>query len=358
MKAVRAKLEWIQVLRAVAVLMVVAFHLGTIEAKYGGGGALLPHAVEAGIAGVDLFFVISGFVMATLMRGAFASPRNALGFLVRRAERIYPPYWFYTALVLAVWLWNPAWVNSSQGGRIDWISSFLLLPMEGLPALMVGWSLIFEMFFYLVMAAFLAFLPERRFGWALAGWALLATALSLLIRDRGGPWTQVAINPMALEFIAGAALARQWWAGRGIPIPWPFGAMALAAIAIAYLVYAPYAPDAFAGTWMRVVLFLPCALILVMTALGRESQGAAAPRGLVAIGDASYSIYLSHVLVLSALGRIWAPFAHPGWWDNLIALPLLAVATIAAGLASHRWLEKPVLRFFRARRLRGPGDSR
>jgi len=345
----RRKLEWIQVLRAVAVMMVVLFHLGTIEGKYGGGGSLLPAWVESGIAGVDLFFVISGFVMATLMRGAFANPRNALGFLARRAERIYPPYWFYTALVLAVWLLKPAWVNSSQGGRIDFVSSFLLLPMDGLPALMVGWSLVFEMFFYLVMAAFLAWLPERRFGWGLAGWAALTVIFSLSLRDRGGPWVQVAVNPMALEFIAGAALALIWHKGRGT-VPFLIGLPALAAIPFAYTAYAPYASDSFAGWWMRIFLFLPCALILMMAALSRERKRRPAPRWLVVIGDASYSIYLSHVLVLSALGRVWTPFSGPGSWDNAIALPLLALATVGAGLASHRWLEVPVLGFFRRRR--------
>lgn len=351
------KLEWIQVLRALAVLMVVVFHLGTIEAKYGGGPGLLPRAVEAGIAGVDLFFVISGFVMATLMRGAFASPRNALGFLLRRAERIYPAYWFYTALVLAVWLWKPGWVNSSQGGHIAWIPSFLLLPMDGLPALMVAWSLVLEMFYYLVMAAMLAFLPERFFGWALGAWALLTSFACFLIRDGGGPWAQTVLNPMALEFMAGAMVAVKWHRGWRPSLPWAFGALALASVAFTYELVIETAPAGMLGWWMRVCIFLPAMFVVLLTALEREKRNQPAPRWLVAIGDASYSIYLSHVLVLSALGRIWAANAREGRWDNAVALPLFALATIGAGLASHRWLEKPVLEFFRKRRLRGPGDG-
>lgn len=357
MSASRPKLEWIQVLRAVAVLMVVLFHLGTIEAKYGGGPGLLPRAVEAGIAGVDLFFVISGFMMATLMRGAFASPRNALGFLLRRAERIYPAYWFYTALVLAVWLWRPGWVNSSQGGNIEWVRSFLLVPMEGLPALMVGWSLVLEMFYYLVMAGFLAFLPEKRFGWGLGAWAILVGVLSWKLQDRGGACVQAAINPMALEFIVGAAIARQWQGKDRREAPIALGILFVAMLYVAWELGADLPTESHAALWGRVILFGPVSAVILAAALTCEKNRRPAPRWLVAIGDASYSIYLSHVLVLSALGRVWAGIAVPGRWDNALTLPLLAAAAIGAGLASHRWLERPVLEFFRRRRLRGPGGA-
>ena len=75
------------------------------------------------------------------------------------------------------------------------------------------------------------------------------------------------------------------------------------------------------------------------------------------MGDASYSIYLSHLLTLNALGRLWAACARPGRWDNALALPILFLGTLAAGWVSYRWLERPLLTWFKARRLRGPESA-
>jgi exopolysaccharide production protein ExoZ len=95
-----AKIQNIQALRGIAVLSVVFFHLLMIERKYGGSRTILPDLFQFGMFGVDLFFVISGFVMFTVSRGKFQIPKQTLRFIYHRMARIYPTYWVYSILVL------------------------------------------------------------------------------------------------------------------------------------------------------------------------------------------------------------------------------------------------------------------
>ena len=151
------KLRSIQALRGIAVLGVVAFHVALVEGKYSGGDRLLPDFLRFGETGVDLFFVISGFVMVTVAQGRFGGTRELPRFLWSRITRIYPTYWFYFFITLAVFLVKPEWVNASEENQAQLVTSFLLLPSEQLPLVMVGWSLIHELWFYLVFAGLLLF---------------------------------------------------------------------------------------------------------------------------------------------------------------------------------------------------------
>ena len=113
----------LQALRGIAVLLVIAYHLTKIEGKYGHGEGILPSFLTIGMSGVDLFFVISGFVMVTVTRGWFQQKGKPVRFLYHRITRIYPVYWFYSLIVLAIYLVMPELVNSSQAGNIDLFSS-------------------------------------------------------------------------------------------------------------------------------------------------------------------------------------------------------------------------------------------
>ena len=113
----------VQALRAIAALGVVIFHLSLIENKY-----FIQHIVpinlgRLGTAGVDLFFVISGFVMVVVSMGQFGKNGAAVQFLLRRMLRIFPIYWFYTIIVLAVFLAMPQLVNASGGHKANIVAS-------------------------------------------------------------------------------------------------------------------------------------------------------------------------------------------------------------------------------------------
>lgn len=345
------KFESIQVLRGIAALLVVAAHLQVIEQKYGHGGVILPVWLEYGKVSVDLFFVISGFVIATVTRGQFKSWRAAGHFLFQRMTRIYPPYWLYSAMVLLLWLFRPDMVNASQGHQINIVASFLLLPQDFPPLLIVGWTLIHEMYFYVAMGLLMLVVRERVFPVALALWALVVIVGQLYcVIDTGenvSPWIRLIFHPLTLEFVGGAGIALLLNGnirGNGRVI------MDVGIIGFTFAAIWLYAGDTALDTdgWWRLLFFGLPSLLVVHGAASAEIAGKARfPTMMRKIGDASYSIYLTHILVLSAIGRAWAQIAVPEAINHAIVLATMVLATLIVGLLSYRWVEVPILNAIR-----------
>ncbi|HBE92444.1 MAG TPA: acyltransferase [Gammaproteobacteria bacterium] len=331
----------IQALRGIAVLLVVAYHLSKIETKYGHGELLLPKLTAIGMSGVDLFFVISGFVMVTVTRGWFQKQGSVGRFLYHRISRIYPTYWFYSLIVLAIFLYRPDIVNSSQGSNVNIISSFLLLPQDQLPLLSVGWTLIHEMYFYLVFALLLLF-QEKRLLPLLLIWGILVAILP----HENNAVLMLVTHPLTFEFIAGALIAlllqRRVIGG---------GWVAFAALPVWFLAYSFYVyqggelePDG----WPRVMLFgIPSVLAVYGVVAMEMKSGRQFTGWLKIIGDASYSIYLSHLLVISAMGRIWSTIWQQGLLDNGVAMMAILLMVLIVGIISYRFLERPLMRLTR-----------
>lgn len=334
----------IQAMRGIAVMLVLLAHLTKIEEKYFSGVRLLPEFLSIGISGVDLFFVISGFVMLYVTRSSGAGWRIAGEFLMHRVARIYPLYWLVSLAVLVIFLVHPTWVNSSQGSQVDLLASFLLLPLpQGqFPLLGVGWSLIHEMYFYLVFG-FLLLIPDRFRRLMLFAWFCFVSFFFFLGVLPSVPFLQLVLHPLTLEFILGCAIALIFLAGRGggfrIAIY-----VGLIGWSVGYGVYAHFIGHGMASVeWWRPVVFgIPASLICYGLALQERDTGKNLPEWLVRIGDWSYSIYLSHLLVISALGRFWRGTGFSGDVPNFLALIFIFGSAIGAGALSYRWLEKPL----------------
>ncbi len=316
-----SEIRTVQALRAAACMMVVGYH--TLQTAAGEGAIT---AWPNGSAGVDLFFVISGFVMLGSTRRLAARPNAAWIFLRRRAARLVPLYWLLTGIKYAIATAAPGMAPHTKLSFFNLLASLLFIPVRDLtgqirPVLPVGWSLNFEVFFYLLFAAALAL--RIRVWWVLP--ALTATALAGFFRTPSWPAPFALANGMVLEFAAGMlvwAIAASGWATRA-PL-----AMALMAACVALLLTLPLA-----GSWRFLVWGGPAAAIL-LAAVALESRcSAKLPRGLLAVGDASYAIYLLHPFVVPAL-------AGRGWAAALAAIPLSA----AAGLVVHACLDAPLQR--------------
>ena len=345
----REKIQNIQSLRGVAALSVVLFHLVIIEKKYGGSTPLLHCLFQFGMWGVDLFFVISGFVMITVARNKFKVHRQAFVFLYRRVSRIYPAYWFYSILVLFVFLISPGWVNSSQGEPMNILASFLLFPSDQLPLLMVGWTLIHEIYFYLVFFFILILCPERHAPRILFIWGLIVLLLNVGL-NFNHPALNVMFHPMTLEFIGGCFIALIYFQTPGRASARPLIFTAGLAILLSLTGYGCY--HAITGHiepqhWWRVLIFGAPAMVIVFCLTHAERKGWTAHWSLVRLGDASYSIYLSHLLTLSAMGRLWQPFSLDSIYDNAVMIPVLFITSIALGMISYQWMERPLLKFCR-----------
>lgn len=344
----------VQALRALAALAVAAAHLLPFEAKYLSGPALVPHALDYGQAGVDLFFVLSGFIVTAITAGRPRGGAEAARFLAKRALRIYPVYWVYFFAVLAVWLASPGMVNSSAAIPPDPVASFFLWPQRGTPLLFVSWTLTFEMLFYLAFAGLLWGLrDERALPAALAVLGAVVVAGWLAFRpglDR--PILVTLFNPLILEFLMGCAVALALRrpalaAGTALrpAVGWSSLALGLAglAAAVAWLAAGerPMPVD-----WPRVALFgVPSALVLLGCVALEPTLGPRTPRPLVALGDASYSLYLGHVLVIAAVGRAWRMSGLPTEpaWAHLAALGAALAGCCVVALLSFRLLEAPLL---------------
>ena len=322
----RARLVGIQYLRALAALSVLAFHsIGSPETTIFGVLS----------AGVDLFFVISGFIMV-LITDSHSKPR---AFLIDRFVRIVPLYWIATAAMIAViWsriAWTPpmtAWHN---------IASFLFIPAASpydgrvLPVLPAGWTLFFEMRFYAIFALLLL-LPER---WRVPGLSIALVALVLAgFLSPTHPLSLAVTHPINLEFVAGAWLGVAWRKGIN-----PFAALALIVLAAVPFLLVPAKESGIGRLYLMIVA---SALLASVLWLERKPGGIVELRALRLIGDASYSIYLTQIFTM----MFWSVAGAYLRYGLHRRSALIFLTGVPLGVAIYFMVERPLLRYFRERR--------
>jgi len=333
----------IQALRGIAVLLVVFSHMLPIENKYSATDKILPDIFMIGISGVDLFFLISGFVMVSVTQNTNQSISKIKLFLYHRFTRIYPLYWFYSILILTVFLLQPSMVNNSQDNQIDIISSFLLIPQDLLPIVNVGWTLVFEIYFYIIFSLLLL-LPRKKLTTGLLLWGIVILAVSSSPLWRENAFTKVYFHPLTLEFIIGAFIAIVYYKR---DIPGNAKLLALASIVIwlvSYTIFQSSTNENIPKGIIRVIIFgIPASLALYSALLYEKNHNITMPNWLCKIGDASYSIYLSHIIVLSIVGRVWSKFSTNGALDNFIAFTLMLIAVLISGFISYKLIEGTLL---------------
>lgn len=343
-----AKIINIQALRGVAVLLVIALHLQENEKKYAHGFAILPNFFNIGTSGVDLFFVISGFVMVAITRGWFQKTGAIQKFLYHRATRIYPLYWFYSLLMLAIYLMQRKAGNDTR--IVDLAASFLLLPQSQLPLLVVGWTLVHEIYFYLVFSLLLL-LRENWLFPLLIIWGVVTITGDLIPFEN--PSMQLITSPLTLEFIGGSLIALIHFSGKfsaefakksGLTV-W---IIAFVWWLLSYGICVNFGFLPALSGWLRVLVFgFPAALFVYSLVTLEKHSAWGAPIWLISIGDASFSIYLSHLLVIATIGRIWEKFDLVGTWANGIVLVTMFLAVLFIGMISLRLIERPFLKLTR-----------
>jgi len=351
------RLLGVEAVRGVASLLVVLFHAGTLLAgpkDY----ARLPFggAFTFGRAGVDVFFVLSGFIISLVHARDIVAPgpRRVAVFARKRLLRIYPSYWVCTLFLFAIMLASPT-PDRREHDPAYVISSFLLLPAAGEPLLGPGWSLRHELLFYALFGLAIA---NRRLGFGvLAAWFAATGANILWLMARGSPiagglvggWL---LSPLNAEFAAGigvAALLVRVHIGR--PLAWAGAGLAAFALCAAAELHWPLPPN-----WPLLHLGYAAATAAILLGLAARERGAglaarergaglAVPAALVRLGDASYALYLLHVIVIM-LGVFVLRHVRP-----LVPVPLdvayagLVGASIAAALLFTDRIERPMLRY-------------
>lgn len=341
----------IQVLRAVAALLVVADHtLIHIFTVYDLPQIYHVMAWKLGGIGVTTFFVISGFVMALTNDANFGRREEPLRFILNRIIRIMPLYWLMSAIAAALFI-----VTASKQISISYLlmSLFFIVPLDTAnhtimqPVLGPGWTLSYEMFFYAVFALFLM-LPKRA---ALTGFTTVMVALviwgmsTLSSTEINDPTSRFAFyaNPLLLLFVGGVLLGALYkkyesvFQNTNINISWMYGAVALT-------LFISIATDK--NSWpliLQPLVFILPLICVAIALLCRFQPVTRSGRLGVLLGEASYSIYLSHILVLAIMRKI-VPVAP---LFGIVYFIVVFTAAAVTGTGIYKFIEVPLTKYAR-----------
>ncbi|HEX7820758.1 MAG TPA: acyltransferase [Sphingobium sp.] len=328
----------IQALRFVAAFAVVVLHCSFYTAE-----RLDPSLgiYALGASGVRLFFVISGFVMVASSHRLEGTPHGWRVFALKRVVRIVPMYWAITTVKLAMLLAVPAVVLHSH---IDWpyiVKSYLFIPSlnkdgELHPLLGVGWTLNFEMFFYLLftLALALKIAPLR-----LIAPVLVALSALSLVRTPGWPAPlQFWADPMVLDFLAGMLLAIAL--RRGIRVPQAAAWFCLLG-GLAYLLL-PLPRPAPYGTFL---FSFACTIAATMAIAGaielEEKIAGMLPKWVLFMGSVSYALYLIHPILAPVAPTL---MKHFGLYLPVLAIAITIAIAIVGGIVAYMLVEQPLTR--------------
>jgi exopolysaccharide production protein ExoZ len=320
-------IQGIQYLRAIAAVLVLGFHLSELYPEVG-------RPIFFGSAGVDIFFILSGFIMAYTTRVIPVSQniwQQSRDFIWRRFIRVMPLYW-----IVLLWTYKPI---ISQGEFIwDDLKDFFFIPRyheTGFiwPNLILGWTINYEIMFYILFAFTLLF-GKWRYGALIFIFSILISA-GQIFQFQSAP-AKFYTDLILLEFLMGVGLFKvfQWEKGHSYPplVLWLTMLVASGCIVIDNgSVHRAFA-DGLAAT----------VLTWATIHLAKKTHW----HGLLLLGNASYSIYLFHFVVIGLLWRL-THIAGKGPMEQSLLFALNFFLCIVVGVLIHRFIEQPLLVWIR-----------
>jgi peptidoglycan/LPS O-acetylase OafA/YrhL len=343
------RLASLQVLRAIPALAVVVLHASGKSMSYGWDSHSLHSISKYGNAGVDIFFVISGFIMVVILRDAPRGLITARSFFIARLNRIVPLYWLLTTAWIALLILFPSAFGLSRFNLWHTLASLFFIPSANpmgviAPDLDVGWTLNYEMWFYVLFTALVCITRHRIV--AIFGLITLVSTLGFLHKSLGSHGFnaiyQTYTNSIIMEFAFGCVLGGLYIRKMEIHT---VAAVACAAVTVLFFASPLFAIATDSGQNRFLVYGLP-ALSVVALAVSLEHR---VPwnRFLQHLGDASYSLYLTHAFSVPAtvklLQLVDRTHRLPG---ILVCIAAIGVSVFVA-LMAHRYLEKPLGRLVR-----------
>ncbi len=337
-KVIMKKLESLQYARAIAAVLVVIDHTVTQFSLYHSTGiplvdTLLKKTINMGNIGVYVFFAISGYIMSYTTKNKKFDFQYALVFLKKRIMRIYPLYWIYLTLFLSLWAIGIAMrTYHFDAGQI--ISSYLLIPYGTTngkitpPVLAQGWTLIYEMFFYLAFTLLIMLKSKKK----IIPFLLFLIFTSLMIISRHELFNLSEVNIffskwLLLLFVAGIVIERNQETITRIlgnvnnTLLWSSAAVL---ILLATYINKPITVD----------YLLSIIILILILPINQERKN------LLKIGDASYTIYLSHIFFVMAYGMVVKNITDIT--VGIIMAIATAVISIIAGIILYDRVEKKI----------------
>ena len=299
---------------------------------------------------IDIFFVLSGFFAAWVAGRGREAENPGIHFLGRRLRRLLPLLWVLTSVKLVL-MFSLDLPGRHEGmGWFQLLRSYTLLPAPGYPIILPAWTLSFELVFCALWSVLLFFRQRIRLV-AMGLWALGIVAYGMAYLRPSMSLPGFAMHPYFLDFIAGVLLAEiapfRAIKLRGSMIMGIGGALLGMAMAVQ-----PELKDD--SELARRIVWGGAAFVMVVGLFVWEGQRGAfvMPRVLRLLARSSYSIYLTHSLVLYLAMKGLAAFSTHSWGTHLV-LVALAAAALGVGILVNRWVEVPLQRaliFLKARR--------
>jgi exopolysaccharide production protein ExoZ len=332
----------VQIARLIAAVVVLLHHAvyQITQHRVPGVTSYTEYLHFDGSTGVDIFFVISGFIMIVTSADRFGSGANAATFLKRRLARIVPLYWIFTALMVVASIVFRNSVAHTDIAPAYLAASLFFIPMANTagqiqPVLLLGWTLNYEMLFYGIFAA--AMLLPKRVGIpvifaailslaAMGTWVGAGTAVPILF------WTRPIILEFLLGILVGLLILRRSAVAGGAA-----AALVVASFAALWVASAIEWTDT---AWRCFAAGLPAAAIVAGAALGPQAGQDPLTRLLRLGGDASYALYLSHPFVINAMSILWRHIPVASGFAFLLATLVVA---LAVAVIIHLLVERPIL---------------
>ncbi|MFZ7942308.1 MULTISPECIES: acyltransferase family protein [Bacillaceae] len=332
METKRRKLSFVQISRAIAIIFVLLGHVNILfHTKFNYDWFDMGQWERTG--GVDFFFIVTGFMIFYLYHKQAGRPGKAKEFLLKRVIRIYPLYWMFTLLSIAVSLLLPSAGGSYPAELI--FKSILILPPE--PILDSAWSLSHVVFFYLLFAAYI-FRPKILKP-LIAIW-ILATML-IGLKFVPFPEHSFIFSFSNLEIICGCVVAYLT-----LNFNFKYSTLFVTAGLLGYL--AVWLNNIYQIFHIHVPLFFCIFSMLLMLGIAeKDKKERQTPKALSFLGDASYSIYIAHGPFLHLYILLMVKFHVIGALGYFLTMSAVIILTVLSCCLVYQLIEKPMLKYLR-----------
>jgi peptidoglycan/LPS O-acetylase OafA/YrhL len=318
----------VQALRGIAALSVVVAHIVSIRTDMGIESSIALGALAVLQSGVDVFFVISGFIITvTAVRaGAERGRWGAVDFAWSRVQRIYPIYWVVLAAAFVSSYWISVGPPVFSGDKLT--TDVILLRTPANYFVSPAWTLYFEVSFYAAAAVAIALVPRQFFTAALTATLLFITSAVLRPDIDFGVFS----HGLTLEFGFGVVIALLIQrANLGLTAP---------CLSVGLLLFATggyLQINGHVSNTMRVLTFGLGAAFTIYAVIVAELRGTKFPKLLQWLGDMSYSLYICHYLIV-----VWLALNVVDWVPRPLQLVLWLAAVLSVSALVYRFIERPL----------------
>ncbi|WP_025119497.1 MULTISPECIES: acyltransferase [unclassified Serratia (in: enterobacteria)] len=332
----------IQILRGGAAILVVIAHFSASIGDYYTGSPITfkTGLVELGNVGVSVFFFISGFIMMQTTINKSWGWQESIRFIKKRFIRIYPLYWLWTSILLILWLVGLA-LKSHDYTFMYVLKSYILIPTissgDKHPLLSPGWTLVFEMFFYVTLFICIAFDLKKH----VIIYILMFFSLMYFSSDYfSDAISYIVSSYLIFQFVFGMISWTIFNKYKGVLDCYQSKFTVISVFVFIMLVSVTLAGKSYNNIFIFIVMFV----LILTTSLSKYSNSKYTVF-FEFLGDASYSIYLVHYIFSLLLSSV----LKKGFFQSINPIVLLCTSSLVVTvicLVSYVYIEKPIVNFF------------